>query len=402
MQAYNPGIKDLGLFQHTEGHINCSLCAGALIMQHQKLTPDLLFREAFDLWLLHRTIPAGARSVSARYLAEKTVKDYKVGAKALEKFFGKMHLGDIHSGHIAVYQDGRLLCDQKIAKWAKPAGANCVRKEIALLLRLLREVGKWKEEDDKSLVRVQAEENDVSRALTLEEQNHFLHVAAAKEQHGFIYRYALLALDTTCSAKELRCLRLGDICLADGLLMVRKASAKNKYRIRTIPIASNEAMWALGQLIERARELGSSSPQHYLFPMYSGYDAYDPMQPMSEWGLAKRFDAVRDEAGLRWFMPNGFRHTALTRLAENGTPIHVMLARAGHIRFLTQKHYISIGLASQRRWAQASIVSPLAGMAKDLVPKKPPVSVKVPAAPAGRAASGYGASLTWIGTTRGF
>ncbi len=262
-------------------------------------------------------------------------------------------------------------------------------------------MGLWKEEDDKSLILLRAEEMDVPRAATPEEQHRFLHLASNREDWQFVYQYAIVGIDTTCSAGEMRKLRLGDICLGDRVVLVRKGSAKNKYRIRTIPLGSKDSVWALEQLIERARSLGSTAPHHYLFPIQESKGTYDPNRPMSESGLKKRWDEVRVAAQMKWFKPNGLRHTAITRLAEAGVPIHVILARAGHVTLRMQQHYTSISLSSHRQWAEAA----WAGSVPDQHPpqKKPPASVReIKPQPVQAAAQVGRRSLTWVGTTWGY
>lgn len=343
-------------------------------MLYQQLTKEMKFREAFDIWLGHRMIPQAGLASKASYLSQNTIDDYNVGARALEKFFAHIPIGKIRPLHLTKYQNARVICDKSIADWKQPAGANCIRKEVSLLTRILREVGTWKEADDKSLVRLRAEEIDVPRAMTPDEQHRFLHIAASRVEFHFVYWYTILGLHTTCSVGELRCLRIGDVHVADELIHVRKASAKNKYRIRTIPLGSKDAVWALERVIERARSLGATSPQHYLFPIQKTPGTYDATHPMSESGLKKRWAEVREAAGLDWLKPNGLRHTAITRLAEAGAPIHVILAIAGHVTFQMQKHYISVSLKSRKRWVDAawseSAEVEVAGK------KKPPMNVR--------------------------
>ncbi len=110
-------------------------------MHKQKLSPDLKFGDDFDIWLAERRVPGPGGITVAKYISDKTVQDYRVCAKALEKFFYLMKLRKIHSGHLVTYQNARATCDQSVAAWAKPAGANCIRKEIALLRRILRRCG---------------------------------------------------------------------------------------------------------------------------------------------------------------------------------------------------------------------------------------------------------------------
>jgi integrase len=125
---------------------------------------------------------------------------------------------------------------------------------------------------------------------------------------------------------------------------------KNKYRVRSVPLL-DDGLWALGELIERARSLGSCDPQHYLFPMRLRTNLWDPASPVSDWGLAKPWNEIRSAAGLPWFQMNALRHTALTRYAEAGTPVEIMQSYAGHISEKMTRHYVQISEAVKRRYA---------------------------------------------------
>ncbi len=361
-------------------------------MGSYKLTGDLIFSEAIEIWLDRRTIPEVAAVIKVKYISQKTKKDYICGKKALNKYFAWMRLRDIDPEQISIYQNARAACDREVAHWAKRAGANCIRKEVDLLLRVLRDAGVWKEEQDAELIRVQKEDLDIEKALSAEQQEHWLRVAEGKAEFHFIYWYSLLAFDSTCAKGEMRGLKIGDCTPDDGIIMVRRALAKNKHRKRTIALLEERTIWALERLIERAQELGAKGPQDHLFPFREMDGSYNPKKPMSEWGLEKRFQEVRDVAGPKFFKPNGFRHTGLTRLAEGGTPIHVLLARAGHIDEDTQKHYIQISIAAQRRHARRVVPDePVAAPA----PKKPPVRQEKPKL-------ARAAGMFWISSTTGF
>jgi len=339
--------------QHTFGHLNCYACGEANALSYQSITPDLLYPEAFRLWIAHRTMEAGTLAVDASYLSRRTLRDYRACSGALEKFFFGLKLSEIHPGHLREYQRARAVCDRGVGVWSRPCGANRIRKEIGLLLRILRAAKVWGEDQALAFQPLRAVENDVPRAMEPAEQQRFLAAAASRAQWQFVYWYAVVALQTTASTNELRSLRLADVMLAQGVLQIRREGAKNKYRIRTIPLETPELVWALGQLIERARSLGAAAPHHYLFPIQEAKGRYDPTRPMSDSGLKKRWDAVRSAAGLPWLRPYDLRHTAITRMAEAGTPIQVIMAFAGHMTLRMQQHYTAISMMSRRQWAQS-------------------------------------------------
>jgi integrase len=190
--------------------------------------------------------------------------------------------------------------------------------------------------------------------MTPEEQHRFLYMAQSREEWRVVYCWALIALQTTAATNELRALRIGDVFLTQGTIQIRSEGAKNKFRVRTIPLQTPEVVWALEQLVARAHALGASGPHCYLFPFHRTQKQYDPLRPMTVWGIRRSWEAV---------------HTAITRMAEAGVPIHVIMSFAGHMSQRMQLHYTSISMAAKREWAGRT----WAGTAQ--TPKKPAGSV---------------------------
>jgi len=319
---------------------------------YTSLTPDLTFRQAFELWLDHRTIENGSITTNASYLARNTFKDYRASARALGRFFDRLKLGDIHVGHIVTYQNARATCDSAVAAWKKPAGANLIRKEVTLLKRILTEAGCWKEIQSKTLPVIRPVETNTIGAMTPEEQHIFLHTAASREDWQYIYWYSLVALQTTASTDELRAVRLGDILLRDGVLRICKG--KNRARIRTIPLVTPDVAWALERLIARAKDMGAHLPSHFLFPFRIKTNEYDPTRPMGDSGMKKSWDKVRVAAGMPRLRIYDLRHTGITRMAEVGTPIAIIMSFAGHLTVRMQQHYTAISMMAQRGWAKTT------------------------------------------------
>jgi hypothetical protein len=108
---------------------------------------------------------------------------------------------------------------------------------------------------------------------------------------------------------------------------------------------------APNSLIDRAKELGANGPHCYLFPFHVTQGHYDALRPMSVWGLRLAWDEARRESGLPWLRVYDLRHTAITRMAEAGVPIQVIMSFAGHISPRMQQHYTGISMEAKRRWA---------------------------------------------------
>lgn len=385
---------DHGLAPHHNparaGSPGCPECARVNVMIFRALSGDLLFPAAFEIWISRRILDDRGEATNAAYLAKKTERDYRVCAKALAKYFGEMRLDQVHAGHLMVYQEARAVnagdaggawrcrrgnlvrgefpdCEAAAAwgsarggaweivqtRWTHRAGANCIRKEIALLVRILKSARLWGDEQASAFERLRPQECDIVRALTQAEQHRLLHVGASRAEFRFMYQYAILALQTTAGTNELRALRLGDVLLADRIIQIPRAGAKNRYRMRAIPLVTDEAVWALEGLLGRARELGSELPSDYLFPSRPARGRWDPSRPMSESGLKKPWDALRVAAGLAKVRLYDLRHTGITRMAEAGVPLPVAMTFAGHMTRQSQQRYTAISMASQREWGAA-------------------------------------------------
>lgn len=374
---------------HRSGPLECPECARANRMIFQALGADLLFGEAFREWMEQRSIQMDGVRAEINFLAAQTERDYRTCARALARFFGRMRLRDIDAQSIVEYQRQRS-ANQEDARgeywlrkgqgvhgpfaarehaeawaaahgtdyalrrtlWPRDAGANAIRKEVALLMRVLRAAKLWTEVENRLLPRVRAEDADVARAMTVEEQHRFLHAAAGRLEFRFIYQYAIVALQTTAGPRELRSLRLGDVLLENRCIQIPRRGAKNKYRSRTIPLVTDDAIWAMRGLLDRARELGAVQPAHYLFPFRESRTKWDATRPMTESGLKKQWYRVRRAALLPALRPYDLRHTGITRMAEAGVPLPVAMSYAGHMTPKMQQHYISICMASQRGWGE--------------------------------------------------
>lgn len=312
-----------------------------------RLTPDMEFSEAFAVWIAGRTLKHGFLVTDARYISKRTEWDYRQYARALERFFVGVPLQSITFGNLYAYHVARAYNEDQ--HWTRQAGANRIRKEIGMLIRMLRSAGVWTEEMGEKFERLAVVESDVQRAMSPDEQQRFLNTAVSRDDWALIHQYAIVALQTTMSTNELRGLLIGDVRLQQGIVQVRVKTSKNKYRIRSIPLESREVVWAFESLIWRARELGAGGPHHYLFPFRVSPTEFDPTRPMTSSGLKKRWAQVRVAAGLPWLRPYDLRHTAITRLAEAGVSISVMMSMAGHMSVKMQQHYTQVSMMAKRK-----------------------------------------------------
>jgi integrase len=342
---------DLPEVRHTLGHRKCPACEQDRLVQMFPLLPSMLFKEAAQNFM--NGIEAPVPHDKARYKSHRTVRDYRLKIKALDKFFGDLRLDEIHLGQFRAYQKARLLNSLQVGNaieqpWAHQAGTRKTNAELGLLERLMRLAGCWSPELEKYYHRLIEEESEIPRALEPSEQEYFLEIAQSNPEWHIVHWYSLLALHTGFSTDELRTIRQGDINLRFQILAVNRRVGKNKFRRREIPITDSRCMWALERLLERSHTLVGKSPEFYLFPFRVVRNHFEGLHHMSETGVRKQFEAVRDAAGLPWFQLNGWRHTAMTRMAEAGVPMATIMARAGHCSPKMSMHYIHISMQAER------------------------------------------------------
>jgi integrase len=320
----------------------------AMPINYGQIRPEMTFVEAaaaFDEWM---SSPVSARQ--ARYKSYNTMKDIRTKLKALTKYFGPQKLQKIAPGELRKFQELRSSNIRGI--WAHPAGATKVNAELGLLLRIMKLGNAYSSEIQKWHQPLKVEEREIERALSPEQQERFLQIAASRPEWAIVHWYALLALHIAWSSDEIRTLRQGDINLEYHIIAVNRKHGKNYYRRRETPITDSAALWALQQLFERSTQLAGQSPQNHLFPARISRGNFDGSRHMGATGIRKQFDAVRKAADLPWFKQNGFRHTSITRMAEAGVHIATMMARAGHCEPKMTDHYTHISMQAERQAMQ--------------------------------------------------
>jgi integrase len=331
------------------------------------ITPETPFSEAADLWLgsIAGTIDIGLGT--RRRVRENTEQGYRGNVRTLKLFFRDMPLRNIDLFLINRYEAARVAGAEPFVRFRRPQDAkerrlpdgtvvpakgktSCpaqpkkTNQEVIVLKHILRIGGAWSEAQDELHKPLPEEEPDIQRALSPEEQKLWLAVARSSERWHIVYYYSELAFATCMSTNEIRSLRLSDIHLDAGIINISWSGSKNCYRHRTVEIGRpGDPSWnAVEWLLARANKLGSKSDGNYLFPFRDGKETFDPTRPMTVGGLKKLWEEVRIVSGLKWFRQYDTRHTAITRLAEDGTEIATIMKMAGHISPKMTEHYTHI------------------------------------------------------------
>lgn len=263
------------------------------------IAPSLRFPEAARLWLDSRRPK----------LAPKTVLDCEYYIRNLGKRFAGRTLSTITIEDFEQYQVERQ----------KTAGASCINHELNVLSRILKRAGLWAALED-FYEPLPVPDSEVGIALSSEEEAHLLEVAKRKPRWKVVYYCSLISAATTAGPGELRHLRLKDVDLEKQEIHIT-VGIKNKFRRRTVPL-NDGALWAATELVERARKLGCSEPQHHLLPFRpkQAGAGYDPTRPMEGWRSgwrSLRKEAAKMYSRLLAMRFNDWRHTACTRMLED-------------------------------------------------------------------------------------
>ncbi len=323
----------------------------------QTITPDMTFADAAREWLKSVAPVAADGSRIGGYIRSTTKRDYERKLRSVCLFFGEMRLCDIRLDHLTAYQRARAEGAEPFVRLRHPydkhprpcpAKPQQVNQELTHVVRILKRTGLWGEHLKDLYRELREEIPQIQRALTPEEQQRWLKTARSHTRWNLVYWWSLLTFDTCMSTNEIRGLRLGDINLQQRMVRVPVEASKNAHRHRDIEVAGEDAIWALEQLVARANSLGACAPHHYLFPFIvtRSKRAFADRQ-MTESGLKKPWEEVRQASGLVWFRMYDTRHTAITRLAEAGVPIMVIMKRAGHISMRMTQHYTHISDKTQ-------------------------------------------------------
>jgi integrase len=288
-----------------------------------------VFRKAVEEWLKTRE---GDR------LAENTRRVERERLRPLHGAFGERRLCQFTIDDIKAY---RLMRSAKV-------GPRTINLEMKILRMILQWAKCWgRLADDYKPLRENTKGPGI--ALTPEEERRLFETANGNPQWDAAYLASLIAVNTTMRACELKGLCLGDIDLFAKAVSIRRDSTKTDAGCREIPL-NDTALWAVVRLMERARVLGATDVEHFLFPAFrfkhtKGSQpvvgaAYDPTQAMKTWRTAWR--SLKKAAGLPKLRFHDLRHTCITKLAEAGVPDHVLMSISGHLSPEMIKHYSHI------------------------------------------------------------
>lgn len=192
------------------------------------------------------------------------------------------------------------------------------------------------------------------RVLSDDERQRLLRVAQSNPNWEAAYLFAVIAVNTTAGPKEVATLRLTDVDLERRTIRIQPHGAKNVFRVRTIPL-NDECLRAVTRAVARAKELGSSQPEHYIFPFRMNHSkTFDPNRYQTSFKTA--WKKLREDAKLHGLRIYDLRHHAITVLLENPDVSEETVEDiAGHVSRRMKKRYSHIRIEVKRQAVEAML-----------------------------------------------
>ena len=297
------------------------------------------------------TMPLG--EVSALFFGWKradssaeTIKRELRIIKPLLCYLGKMRaVHSISLGLVRQYQQDRRT--QVSPTMKRPISARTINYELQLLRGVLSYAGCWGGELAAGYKPLREAKSGVGKSATNAQLSKLVETARENDYWAVVMYCAAVAAGTGCRGCEIKNLRLQDIQLSEGKIVIRREIAKN--RIEREPRIMALADWGLRELLLRATMLGSCEPEHYLLPFCvkkSRHDAkktelkWDVTRPMVTW--VKSWRKLVKAAGMDGFRFHDLRHTFRTQGAQAGVPLEVMMFQLGHMDRETSLDYVHV------------------------------------------------------------
>jgi integrase len=294
--------------------------------------------DALEKWLgyrsgIHAKASVAAEKTSARHL--------------IDIIGGERKLNNITAWDIRRYQTSRL----------ESVGPKTVNNEMLVLTAVLKSARLW--EPLKELYRpLVVPKRGPGQALTPDQTSRLVETAKTNDRWFVALCATVLAYSTGCRSREIKTLQLRDLVLDQGKPHLRLRAEQTKGRREREPALNEIGHWAVRQLLERARLLGASKPEHYLLPAnlskhtgssdpLKGGTGFDPTKHQNSWSTA--WENLKRAAGLEGLRFHDLRHTHITHAIEAGVPIEVVMAQVGHISADMTRYYTHLGSQAKQQ-----------------------------------------------------
>jgi integrase len=274
-------------------------------------------------------------------LSPRSVQIEQANLKHLTPHFGGKLIGDIEAADISRYQQKRI---------GEGAAAKTVNLEVGTVRAILRKNRLWANVQPD--VNMLSAREDVGRAISQDEESRLLAECGASRSRS-LFPAVTVALATGMRYSEIRLLRWKQVDLEKRSLTVGDSKTEAGAG-RPIPL-NDRAYHVLDMW---ASHFPNREPEHYVFPTEkcgaAGDDfkacvyATDSTTPIGDWKEAWEKAKERAKVSCRF---HDLRHTACTRMLENGAPFSVVATIMGwspSTAVRMSRRYGHIGQAAQR------------------------------------------------------
>lgn len=323
---------------HTPDHKDCPACMATdeILKADPAAMATMTFIEAAAYWRRIR--------LNDPELKPRTHESVDGSLNALEKFFGHCPMHKISSGMIRQYQDARkknelLMGSDILHPWKKNAGNSAINHDCNVLSQMLVFCGRWKNIAGEYFpLRIKGW-SPIPPIMSEGEVEDFFDrlFKANDERANLAFWCAKATINTTASGIELRGLRIKNVMLGDldqiSRIYIPEDAVKNNSRPRDI-VLNDDARFAFANLLLRAKKLGATEPDHFLFPFRLNRKQWDPTRRAERGFLRKSWERLKEVTGRNDLTPHMLRHVAITTMLERGVDPSMAKAIAGHV---TQK-----------------------------------------------------------------
>jgi integrase len=190
------------------------------------------------------------------------------------------------------------------------------------------------------------------QSLTPEQTAKLIETARTNDRWFVALCATVLAYATGCRSGEIKKLKMGDLLLDGDQPFIQLQAENTKSRRDRQPALNDLGVWAVRQLLDRAKLLGACEPSHYLLPAdmskhtkradpMRGGRGFDPTHHQESWASA--WESLKKAAGMPGLRFHDLRHTHITHAIESGVPIEVVMAQVGHLSPEMTRYYTHLG-----------------------------------------------------------
>ena len=233
--------------------------------------------QAFEKWLEFRAATRPKPSVAAEQTA----------ARHLGEIIGPdRRLCSITAWDIRRFQMKRM----------ETVGPKTINNELLVLTAVLNSARLWAPLKE-TYEPLPAPKRGPGQALTPDQTAKLIETARTNDRWFVALCATVLAYATGCRSGEIKKLQLHDLVLDTDRPCIRLRAEDTKTRRDREPALNDLGLWAVRQLLDRARLLGASDPDHYLLPAdlskhtkktdpLHGTSGFDPGEHQTSWDSA--------------------------------------------------------------------------------------------------------------------